>query len=105
MYQSNHGVLSVYCFLERVQCNIHSTYNSKCLSSTTQPSIQGNTLDKTSQVDSWAGKGVDQRIFGPVATPLPIKNSVKVIPVEAQKSVRQHYQEKASNRLPCKILK
>ena len=52
---------------------MHSTYNIKSLPSMTQLSIQGNTLNKTSQVDSWAGKGVDQRIFGPVATPLPIK--------------------------------
>ena len=59
MCWSNHGVLSVHHFLEGVQCNMHSTYNSKGLLSTTHPSIQGNTLDETSQVDSWAGKGVD----------------------------------------------
>ena len=94
MYQSNHGVLSVYCFLEGVQCNMHSTYNSKYLLSTTHPSIQENTLNETSQVDSWAGKGVDQMIFSPVATPLSMKNSPKVILVEAQRRVRQHYPEK-----------
>ena len=33
-------------------------------------------------VDSWAVKGVDQRIFGPIATPLTMKNSPKVILVE-----------------------
>ena len=64
------------------------------LLSTTHFSIQGNTLNETSQVDFWAGKGVDQRIFGSVATPLPMKNSPKVIPVEAQRSVRQCYPEK-----------
>ena len=94
MYQSDHGVLSVYHFLEGVQCNMHSTCNRKCLLSTAHLSVQGNTLNETSQVDTWAGKGVDQRIIGPVATPLPTKNSPKVIPVEAQRSVRQHYPEK-----------
>ena len=94
MYQSIHGVLSVYCSLEGVECNMHSTYNNECLFSTTHPSIQENTLDKTSQVDSWTGKGVDQRILGPIATPLPMKNSPKVILVEAQRSVKQHYPEK-----------
>ena len=93
-YWSIHGVLSMYHFLEGVQCNTHSTYNVKCLPSTTHLSIQGNTLDETSQVDSWAGKGVDQRTFGPVATPLPMKNSPKVILVEVQRSVRQHCPEK-----------
>ena len=93
-YQSIHGVLPVYSSLEGVQCNTHSTYNNKCLLSTTQPTIQGNTLNKTSEVDSWAGKGVDQRIFGPVATLLPMKNSLKVIPAEARRSVKQHYPEK-----------
>ena len=81
-YWSIHGVLSVYHFLEGVQCNMHSTYNIKCLPSMTHLSIQGNTLNETSQVDSWVGKGVDQRTFGPVATPLPMRNSPKVIPVE-----------------------
>ena len=94
MYQSIHGVLSLYSSLEGVQCNMHSTYNNKCLLSTTQPSIQGNTLDETSQVDSWAGKGVDQRIFGPIATPLPMKYSLKEIPVEVQRSAKQHCPEK-----------
>ena len=82
VYWSIHGVLPMYCFLEGVQCNTHSTYNIKCLPNMTHLSIQGNTLNEASQVDSWAGKGVDQRIFGPVATPLPMKNSPKVIPVE-----------------------
>ena len=94
MYWSNHGVMSVYHFLEGVQCSMHSTYNSKCLLSMTHLSIQGNTLDEASQVDSSAGKGVDQRIFGPVATALPMKNSPKVISVEVQRSVRQCYPEK-----------
>ena len=81
-YQSTHGVLSMYHFLKGVQCNMHSIYNIKCLPSMTHLSIQGNTINKTSQVGSWAGKGVDQRTFGPVATPLPMRNSPKVIPVE-----------------------
>ena len=93
-YQSIHGVLSVYSSLEGVQCNMHSTYNNKCLLSTAQPSFQGNTLNETSWVDSWAGKGVDQRIFGPIATSLPMKNSLKEIPVEVQRSAKQHYPEK-----------
>ena len=38
-----------------------------------------------------AGSG--QRIFGPIATPLPMKNSLKEIPVEAQRSAKQHYPE------------
>ena len=101
-YWSNHGVLSVYHFLEGVQCNTHSTYNSKCLLSMTHLIVQGNTLNKTSQVDSWAGKGVDQRIFGPVATPLPMNNSPKVIPVEVQRSEAALPRE-TSSRLPCKI--
>ena len=105
MYQSNHGVLSVYHFLEGVQCNMHSTYNNKCLVSTTHPSIQENTLDKASQVDSWAGKGVDQRIFGPVATPLPVKNSLKVILVEVQRSAKQHCPEKQVTDSHAKFLK
>ena len=71
-----------------------TTYNSKCLLSTTHLSIQGNTLNETSQLDSLAEKGVDQRIFGPVATPQRMKNSPKVIPVEVQRSARQHYPEK-----------
>ena len=73
---------------------MHSTYNIKCLQSTTHLSVQGNTLDKMSQVDSWAGKGVDQRTFGPVATPLPMKNCPKVILVEVQRGARQHCPEK-----------
>ena len=36
-------------------------------------SIQGNSLNVTSQVDSWVGKGVDQRTFDSVATPLTSK--------------------------------
>ena len=66
------SLFMVFCLctlLEGVQCSMHSTYNSKCLPSTTHLSIQGNTLEETSQVDFWAGKGVDQRIFGPVALP------------------------------------
>ena len=105
MYQSNHGVLSVYHFLEGVQCNMYSTYNNKCLLSTTHPSVQGNTLNETSQVDSWVGKGVGQRIFGPVATPLPMKNSLKVIPVEVQRCVKQHCPEKWVTDSHAKCLK
>ena len=44
-------------------------------------SIQGNSLNVTSQVDSWPGKGVDQRTFGPAVTPLPIRSPSR-IPVE-----------------------
>ena len=58
-------------FFRDVQCRIHFTGNTLYLPSTTHFSIQGNSLNATAKVDSWAGKGVDQRIFGPVATPLP----------------------------------
>ena len=58
-------------FLGHVQCRTHFTGNTIYLPSTTHFSIQGNSLDATPKVDSWAGKGVDQRTFGPVATPLP----------------------------------
>ena len=81
-YWSVHGVLSMYYFLEGVLCNMHSTYNIKCLPSRTHLSVQGNTLNETSQVDSQAGKDVDWRTFDPVATPLPMRNSPKVIQVE-----------------------
>ena len=104
-YWSIHGGLSVYHFLEGVQCNMHSTYNSKCLLSTTHPSVQGNTLNETSEVDSWAEKGVDQRIFGPIATPLAMKNSLEEIPVEAQRSAKQHYPEKRVTDSHAKFLK
>ena len=55
-------------------------------------SIQGNSLDVTSQVDSWVGKGVDQRTFGPAATPLPIRNPSR-IPVEKRGAMQLHPQE------------
>ena len=58
-------------FSGEVQCKTHSTCNIICLPSTTHFSIEGNSLDITSKVDSWAGKGLDQRTFVPIATPLP----------------------------------
>ena len=75
-----HGFAFVYvctsCFVcilfsGEVQCKTHSTCNIICLPSMTHFSIQGNSLNVTSNVDSWAGKGVDLRTFGPIATPLP----------------------------------
>ena len=57
-------------FSGEVQCKMHSTYNIICLPSTTHFNIQRNTLNATSEVDYWAGKGVNQRTFGPIATPL-----------------------------------
>ena len=57
-------------FSGEVQCEMHSTCNILCLPSTTCFSIQGNTLNVTFEVDCWVGKGVDQRTFGPIATPL-----------------------------------
>ena len=54
-------------------------------------SIQGNSLDVTSQVDSWVGKGVDQRTFGPAATPLPIRSPSR-IPVEKRGAMQLHPQ-------------
>ena len=89
---SHHWIASLANYNFRL--HYRAAYNSKYLSSTTQPSIQGNTLDETSQVDSWAGKGVDQRIFGSVATLQPMKNSLKEIPVEAPRSAKQYYPEK-----------
>ena len=58
-------------FSGEVQCKMHSTCNIVCLPSTTHFNIQGNTLNVASEVDCWTGKGVDQRTFGPIATPLP----------------------------------
>ena len=54
-----------------VQCRAHFTGNTICQPSMTHFSIQGNSLDVTPKMDSWAGKGVDQRAFGPIATPQP----------------------------------
>ena len=39
--------------------------------------IQRNFLNVVPKVDCWMGKGVDQRIFGPIATPLPGQNPTK----------------------------
>ena len=52
-------------------------------------SIQGNSLDITSQVDFWAGKEVDQRPFDPAATPLPLR-SPSWIPVEKRGAMQLH---------------
>ena len=54
-------------------------------------SVQGNSLDITSQVDSLVGKGVDQRTFGPAATPLPIRSPSR-IPVEKRGAMQLHPQ-------------
>ena len=75
----------------RVQCEKHLADHEICLLSTTHLSIQGNSLDITSQVDSWVGKGVDQRTFGPAATPLPIRNLSR-IPVEKRGVMQLHPQ-------------
>ena len=53
-----------------VHCKMHSTHTVICLSNTTHFNIQENTLNATSEVECWAGKGVDQRRFGLTATPL-----------------------------------
>ena len=63
--------LSVYHFLGDIQCRTHFTGNTIYLPSMTHFSVQGNSLNATPKVDSWAGKGVDQRTFGQIATPLP----------------------------------
>ena len=52
-------------------------------------SVQGNSLDITPQVDSWVGKGVDQRTFGPAATPLPMRSPSR-IPVEERGVMQLH---------------
>ena len=63
----------VYTLLSgEVQCRTHFADHKICLLNTTHSSIQGNSLDVTPKVDSWVGKGVDQRTFGPIATPLPV---------------------------------
>ena len=64
--------LSVHHFLER--CSVeHTLLIAKYAPlNTTHSSIQGNSLDVTPKVDSWVGKGVDQRTFGTIATPLPV---------------------------------
>ena len=41
----------------------------------THSSVQGNSLDITLKVDSWVGKGVDQRTLGPIATPYQCKET------------------------------
>ena len=51
----------------------------------------GNSLNITPQVDSWVGKGVDQRTFGPAATPLPIRSPSR-IPVEERGAMQLHPQ-------------
>ena len=58
-------------FLGDVQCRTHFTGNTIYLPSTTHFSIQGNSLDGTPKMDSWVGKGVDQRTFSLIPTPLP----------------------------------
>ena len=58
-------------FSGEVHCKTCPTCNIICLPSMIHFSIQGNSLKITSKVDSWAEKGVDQRTFGPIATPLP----------------------------------
>ena len=64
-------------------------------------SIQGNSLDVTSQVDSWAGKGVDQRTFGPVATPLPTRSPSR-IPVEERSAMQLHPSSRTERQQPTK---
>ena len=66
-----HIVFCMYTISGEVQCKTHSICNIICLPSMTHISIQGNSLNKTSKVDSWAGMGMDQRTFGPIAAPLP----------------------------------
>ena len=55
-----------------VPCRTHFADHKICLLNTIHSSVQGNSLDVTPKVDSWVGKGVDQRTFGPVATILPV---------------------------------
>ena len=74
-----------------MQCETHLADHEICLLSTTHLSIQGNSLNITSQVDSWVGKGVDQRTFGPAATPLPIRKPSR-IPVEKRGLMQLHPQ-------------
>ena len=74
-----------------MQCETHLADHEICLLSTTHLSVQGDSLDIASQVDSWVGKGVDQRTFGPAATPLPIRHSSR-IPVEKRGVMQFHPQ-------------
>ena len=62
----------LYTAFWEVQCRAHFTDHIICSLSMTHCSVQGNSLDITLKVDSWVGKGVDQRTFGPIATPLPV---------------------------------
>ena len=66
-----------------VQCRAHFTGNTIYLPSMTHFSVQRNSLDVTPKVDSWAGKGVDQRTFGPIATPQSEFSSPKTVPIRA----------------------
>ena len=62
----------LYTAFWRGACRTYFADCKICLLSTTHFSVQGNSLDVSPQVDSWVGKGVDQRTFGPIATPLPV---------------------------------
>ena len=64
-------MICLYTILGDVQCRTHFTGNTIFLPSMTHFSIQGNSLDTNPVVDSRAGKGVYQRTFCPIATPLP----------------------------------
>ena len=68
-------------FSGKVQCKMHSTYNIICLPNTTHFNIQGTTFNAASEMDYWAWKGVDQRTFGPIATPLPEEIDPKQSPL------------------------
>ena len=105
MCLSTYCVLSVHHFLGEVQCKTHSTCNIICLPSTTHFSIQGNSLDITSRVGSWAGKGVDQRTFGPIATPPTRLKRPQSNPPGGIEKCKAAPPRKASNRPPPKINK
>ena len=88
-----------------MQCEAHLTDHEIYLPSTTHLSIQGDSLNVASQVDSWAGRGVDQKTFGPAATPLPIRNPSR-IPVERRGAMQLHPQvPELGDTNPQKIVK
>ena len=73
------GLFMVFC----LHTIFWKEYSATCTLLITSSVYQAQlTSGETSQVDSWAWKGVDCRTFGPVATPLPMRNSPKIIPVE-----------------------
>ena len=84
-----------------VQCTTHSTCNILCLPSTTHFAIQVNSLNVTSRVDLWVGKGVDQRTLAQLQLPYQIKEAQSNPPGGIEKC-EAALLRKVSNRLQPK---